>query len=207
MKSVCLPLIFFTLSFTVQSQCTTGDCKNGYGVYKWSDGDKYEGEWKDGKFHGKGNYFYGNGSTFTGVYKHGKKHGEGVFVDAKGKDFEGFWEHGRRVVKTNTLYKDWLPGKWEGKGYQDNGDTWQVVLEYNNKDDIKISYTNFPCSGFWYFDQENSKQIFFKEKITKGQSKCRPGARILIEKEKENIMGVYFFQGKKQVASANLVKQ
>ena len=207
MKSIYLALIFFTLSFNAQSQCTTGDCKNGYGVYKWSDGDKYDGEWKEGKFNGKGKYFYSNGSTFTGIYKHGKKHGAGVFVDAKGKDFEGFWEHGKRIVKTNTLYKDWLPGKWEGKGYQDNGDTWQVVLEYNNKDDIKISYTNFPCSGYWYFDQENSKQIFFKEKITKGQSNCRPGVKILIEKEHDNIMGVYFFQGKKQVASANLVKQ
>lgn len=206
MKSFLITLVFLFFSFAVYSQCA-GDCKNGYGTYKWSDGDKYEGEWKEGKFHGKGNYFYSNGSTFTGFYKQGKKHGEGVFVDSKGKDFEGFWENGKRVVKTNTLYKDWLPGKWEGKGYQDNGDTWHVVLEYNNKDDIKISYTNFPCSGVWYFDQENAKQIFFKEKITKGQSKCRPGERILIEKEKENIMGVYFFQEKKQVASANLVKQ
>ncbi len=206
MKSILVTLIFLFLSLAVHSQCI-GDCKNGYGTYKWSDGDKYEGEWKEGKFHGKGKYFYANGSIFSGLYKSGKKHGEGVFVDAKGKDFEGFWKNGKRVVKTNTLYKEWLSGKWEGKGYQGNGDIWHVVLEYNNKDDIKISYPDFPCSGTWYFDQENSKQIFFKEKITKGQSKCRPGARILIEKENENIMGVYFFQGKKQVASANLVKQ
>ena len=27
---------------------------NGFGKYKYIDGDSYEGEWKDGKFHGKG---------------------------------------------------------------------------------------------------------------------------------------------------------
>lgn len=36
-----------------------GGRPNGYGVYEWgdggpSDGDKYEGEYKDGKRHGKG---------------------------------------------------------------------------------------------------------------------------------------------------------
>ncbi len=114
------------------------------------------------------------------------------------------------MVKTNTIYKDWLPGKWEGKGYQDGGKTWKVVLNYVNKDEIKISYPDFPCSGFWYFDKENDHQIFFKEKITKGQSNCRPGTRVIIEKaykDQEGIMGVYFFQGKKQVASANIVRQ
>jgi hypothetical protein len=30
--------------------------KHGKGVCKYSDGDEYEGEWKEGKKHGKGNY-------------------------------------------------------------------------------------------------------------------------------------------------------
>ncbi len=29
--------------------CIEGDCNNGYGTYTWADGDKYVGEWKDGK--------------------------------------------------------------------------------------------------------------------------------------------------------------
>jgi len=206
MKLLGISIIFLAITFTGQSQCK-GDCKNGYGEYKWSDGDQYKGEWKEGKFHGKGAYFYSNGSTYTGTYNKGKKHGEGIFVNANGKNFEGVWENGKRVEKTNTLLKKWMLGRWEGKGYQDNGDTWHVVLEYNNKDDIRISYPDFPCNGNWYFDQENAKQIFFNEKITKGQNKCRPGTRILVEKEHDNIVGVYFFQDKKQVASANLVKQ
>ena len=103
MKSILATLVFLSLSFTIHSQCISGDCKNGKGVYKWKDGDKYDGGWKDGKFHGKGTYFYSNGSTFLGMYKQGKKHGEGVYIDAKGKHFEGFWELGKRILKTNTI--------------------------------------------------------------------------------------------------------
>ncbi|MFK5981612.1 MAG: hypothetical protein QM499_01770, partial [Flavobacteriaceae bacterium] len=201
--------LLLAFSFAVQAQCT-GDCKNGFGVYKWSDGDKYEGEWKSGKFEGKGKYYYSNGSTFDGVYKLGKKHGEGVFIKANGDEYEGLWQEGKRVVKTNTLFKEWLPGKWEGKGYQDGGKTWRVVLNYVNKDDIRISYPSLSCSGFWSFEKENDHQIFFKEKITKRQNSCRPGTRIIIEKaykDHDDIMAVYFFQGSKQVASANIVKQ
>jgi antitoxin component YwqK of YwqJK toxin-antitoxin module len=210
MKSFSFLLLFLVVSFTLQAQCTSGDCKNGFGVYKWSDGDKYEGDWKNGKFEGKGKYYYSNGSTFEGKYKLGKKHGEGVFIKKNGDEYEGLWQHGKRVVKTNTILKQWLPGKWKGKGYQDGGKTWNVVLNYVNKDDIRISYPDFPCSGFWYFEKENDHQIFFKEKIIKGQSNCRPGTRIIIEKaykDQDGIMGVYFFQGSKQIGSANIVKQ
>ncbi len=206
MKSYILFFTLCVLCTTVYSQCS-GDCKNGKGSYTWNDGDSYNGEWKNGKFHGKGTYSYSNGSKYIGSYESGKKHGNGIFINANGKKFEGVWENGKRIEKTNTYLKKWLIGKWEGKGYQDNGNTWHVVLEYINKDQIKISYPDFPCSGQWIFDQENAKQVFFNERIDKGQNKCRPGNKILIEKEYEDIVGVYFFQGKKQVASANLKKQ
>ncbi|MBV1922461.1 MAG: hypothetical protein KUG68_00380 [Flavobacteriaceae bacterium] len=210
MKFSIFTLLFTMFCLSAYSQCSSGDCKNGFAIYKWSDGDSYEGEWKAGKFHGEGKYVYANGSTFVGSYQNGKKHGQGVYTKANGNKYEGTWELGKRALKNNTTKKTWLPGKWEGKGYQDNGATWQVVLNYVSKDEIKISYPSFPCSGTWVFEKENKTQIFFIEKITKGQSKCRPGNRILIEKaykDHDDIMGVYFFQGKTQVASANIVKQ
>jgi len=208
MKAYSVTLLFLVLSSPGFSQgCTSGDCKNGYGVYTWSDGEKFEGDWKNGKQDGKGTYFYSNGSKYIGGWKNGKKEGEGVFIKLNGNEYEGIWEQGKRVVKTNTLYKDWLLGTWEGKGYQLNGDTWKTILHYNSKDDIKINYPDFPCNGYWYFDKENSHQIFFKEKITVGQNNCVVGVDILIEKVSENIMGVYFFSEKKQIASANLVRE
>ena len=36
------------------AECISGDCINGRGTFYSEYGDKYVGEWKDGKKHGKG---------------------------------------------------------------------------------------------------------------------------------------------------------
>ena len=41
-------------------------------------GDRYEGEWEDGKEHGAGTAVASDGSSFFGTWVHGKRHGEGV---------------------------------------------------------------------------------------------------------------------------------
>lgn len=207
MKIVAIPFLLIFLSLNVLSQeCTIGDCKNDYGVYIWKGGEKYVGYWKDGKQDGNGTYYYSNGAKFKGTWKLGEKDGVGFFTDAKGKTSEIVWNSGKRIYKKNNLYEKWLLGIWKGTGYQLNGDTWKVVLYYNDKNDIRISYLDFPCNGYWSYDRENTKQIFYNEKITKGQHKWIPDIKIVIQKENENIMGVYFFSDKKQIASANLVR-
>ena len=43
--------------------------------YTWDEGpragEKYVGEWKNYKFHGKGKYYYMNGATYEGQWKDG----------------------------------------------------------------------------------------------------------------------------------------
>jgi len=208
MKVIVISILLLFVNLNMFSQeCTIGDCKNEYGVYVWSDGSKYVGYWKGGKEDGKGTYYYSSGAKFKGTWKLGKRHGPGMSTDANGKTYEGVWEKGKRIYKTNSLYKEWLFGTWEGKGYQTNGKTWKVILHYNNQNDIRISYPDFPCNGFWSFDQESSKQIFFNEKIINGQRKWFSEVNIVVEKVSETIMGVYFFSNKKQIASANLVRK
>ncbi len=190
-------LLFF--SYHVYSQeCTSGD---------WNDGDKYEGNWKDGKQNAEGTYYYSNGAKYIWGWKLGKKDGEGVFVNANGKTFEGVWDAGKKIYKTNSLYKEWLVGTWKGTGYQTNGESWNAVLNYINSDEIKIDYPDFSSQGYLTFDQENSKQIFFIEKITKGQKNWKQAIKIVIEKENENKMGIYFISYKSQITSAFLIRE
>jgi hypothetical protein len=41
---------------------------NGTGTYKWNDERTYNGEWKDGKMHGKGTSFWKEGKKYVGEY-------------------------------------------------------------------------------------------------------------------------------------------
>ena len=49
----------------------------GKGIFE---GDKYEGDWKDGKQHGQGTYISTNRSKYVGEYKDGKENGQGTFT-------------------------------------------------------------------------------------------------------------------------------
>ena len=48
------------------------------GIYKFHSGDTYEGEFKDGKFHGQGTYTYAeNKHVYTGMFSNGYFDGVG----------------------------------------------------------------------------------------------------------------------------------
>ena len=47
--------------------------RHGFGVLKFPDLRKYEGEWKFDKQHGKGTFYMSNGDKNAGEWKEGKK--------------------------------------------------------------------------------------------------------------------------------------
>ena len=56
-------------------------------------GDKYIGQYKNSKKHGKGNYIFKNGNEYIGGYKDGKRYGQGIEYAADGTVLrEGPWE-------------------------------------------------------------------------------------------------------------------
>ena len=59
-----------------ENKCVSGDCMNGEGVYEFSNGDKYEGAFKDGKPNGKGTYTFSDGVKWSGEWNKGKFIGE-----------------------------------------------------------------------------------------------------------------------------------
>ena len=62
----------------------TGEMKDGKqhgrGVLVEANGDRYEGDWRDGKPHGRGDMVWANGDRYEGEYRNGKPHGRGVRV-------------------------------------------------------------------------------------------------------------------------------
>jgi hypothetical protein len=76
------------------------DKANGYGIYKNkemnSEGrlqiiSRYDGEWKDDKYHGCGQETWNDNSSYVGVYTMGKKEGVGHYVWPNGNSYRGYW--------------------------------------------------------------------------------------------------------------------
>ncbi len=51
--------------------------------------EKYDGDWVDGKMHGRGVYYYADGSIYDGMWQDGKMHGSGVFIYPNGNRYDG----------------------------------------------------------------------------------------------------------------------
>lgn len=81
----------------IQSGCLKGDCKNGYGVFAYPDGSKYEGEFVNGKFNGQGTFYFADSSRYSGEFKENYPHGQGTRTYANGKQETGQWRQGEFI--------------------------------------------------------------------------------------------------------------
>ena len=90
----------------------------GYGRMYYSNGDSWEGNWKDNIIDGQATYKYSNGDIFVGLYKNGKKEGPG-----------------KMVIKCNKeiIEADWQNDMKEGKGkiYSEHGKIKIVKWKYD----------------------------------------------------------------------------
>ncbi|MDC9723685.1 MAG: hypothetical protein PSN34_13065, partial [Urechidicola sp.] len=77
------------ITFNTSSQCVSGDCLNGFGIMKFTDGGTYEGSFNSGALHGFGYYYYPDGSTYTGEFANNKVLGIGATVGADGTIYYG----------------------------------------------------------------------------------------------------------------------
>lgn len=70
--------------------------KQGEGKQTQGDGSVYTGQWMDNLQTGKGNMRWTNGDQYEGDWSAGRMHGRGVFVRKNGERFEGSWNQGKR---------------------------------------------------------------------------------------------------------------
>jgi hypothetical protein len=75
------------------------DAREGYGVYRYSNGDSYEGTWLNNKKHGNGLLKFANGGYFKGVWINGHKSGNGELITPEGIRYVERWVNGALVSK------------------------------------------------------------------------------------------------------------
>ncbi|CAF1420917.1 unnamed protein product [Adineta ricciae] len=76
------------------------DQKHGKGTMTFSNGDKYEGDWKNNNMESKKSiYTYKDNSKYEGAWKNDDKNGEGVLTYSNGDVYEGQFKDGKRHGK------------------------------------------------------------------------------------------------------------
>ncbi|CAM9232703.1 unnamed protein product [Ascophyllum nodosum] len=82
--------------------------KHGRGVYVYrkSDGWVYDGDWKDGLWHGEGLLRYANCTFYKGEFNDNRKHGTGGMLWADGSQYYGSWVNNLRHGEGAFLHTD-----------------------------------------------------------------------------------------------------
>ena len=141
-------IIIFILSipFIAISQCKTGDCNNGYGIYHGED-FTYKGEFQHGSFHGNGELTQGT-RKYIGEFSNHQYSGQGKIYENKKILYEGEFLHGRSHGY-GTLYVNKLFGK-DKEVVMEGKINWSGNFEYGNQID-SLGKFNFENS----FDPNN----------------------------------------------------
>ena len=88
---------------------------DGQGTYIYPNGEKYEGDWKNGKYHGHGTYSWSNGNKYVGEWKGGNLNGQGTYTYPDGRKYEGEFKDGniwnvRYYDKNGNIIEKWVNG-------------------------------------------------------------------------------------------------
>ena len=97
-----------TASFALPACPSSGYKNNCFGAYTFTNGDKYVGEWKNGKRTGQGTYTWVSGDEYVGEWKDNREHGQGTrnYANSSQKK-EGIWKNGvfqyaKKQTSSNT---------------------------------------------------------------------------------------------------------
>ena len=122
-------IFFFLLIIPIVtfSQCLTGNCQNGDGEYKFTNG-LYTGKFINRQPHGDGVFSNKRGYLYNGAWLNGIKEGFGTESFKKGFSYEGYFSENERHGYGSAIFKDnrfmqnikysgeWLNGSMCGKG-------------------------------------------------------------------------------------------
>lgn len=100
----------------------------------------------------------------------------------------------------------WLRGEWVGTGYQtDSRSTWEMLLSFR-RGSYTAEYPSLECAARWRLLSVTRTRAVFRETVTKGEEKCSPLGRVVIERLNTRQLSYrYSYRGSKEfVASAIL---
>ena len=133
-EEVLAKIIIRNFSENAYVECIEGDCINGNGTFDSRFGDKYVGEFKDGKYHGQGTETDVNGDKYVGEFKNGLKNGQGTLIFTYGEpNDQGTWIY----TDGNKYVGEFKDGSKSGQGTLIYADGEKYVGEFEYGEPIK----------------------------------------------------------------------
>ena len=96
--------------------------RHGKGIYTFADGEKHIGEFKNDTLNGRGISFFISGNKYEGEFKNGKRHGRGVFTFANGEKYTGEYINGKRNGRGIVIFPNGDNYEGEYKNGKRNGE-------------------------------------------------------------------------------------
>jgi hypothetical protein len=86
----------YRYSHAQDNPCVEGNCETGHGTYIYAGGEKYVGDFVDGKRQGQGELTKTDGETYTGGWLNDVFSGQGTYIWSNGAKYIGEWKEGVR---------------------------------------------------------------------------------------------------------------
>ena len=118
--------------------------KEGQGTYIFKSGEKYVGKWKNDTYNGKGVLTLANGEKYTGKFENGKYEGKGTFFYLKGHKYIGSFKNSKREGQGTFTFSSGRKyvGSWKNDKYNGYG-----VEVLSTGDTYKGEYQNGEYDG------------------------------------------------------------
>ena len=158
-----LPLLILTLFLAscapnaqyVGEQNEKGE-DHGTRTKTWASGEKYEGEWKNGKRNGVGTYTYSNGFKYVGEWKDDYIQGKGTLTSLNG-EFNGLFNNGIPykgifTALDGALVEGYWTNKKRGYGRITFADGSVYLGEWNSDTEV-LRGSKEIIPNYWYMER------------------------------------------------------
>lgn len=140
--------------------------RQGYGTFKYNNGDVYTGNWYNNKRSGRGMCKYKNGDSYEGDWKNDTCQ-DGTLTYANGDEYSGRWKKGK--INGRGKYRKADGSTYEGK-FKDSKKDGGGLLITATGDTIAGEFKDDNMHGYNYIRLKDGTRIFgmFKNDIQNG---------------------------------------